>query len=798
MSHKSVLKIIYIGCVVILFLPLLITPFTLYPMHYGRTAIFEIIVELLFLAMVGYILFGKNPPYSPFKKGGDGGGFDRGRRGGISWNLLDKAILVFLAVLFVASIFGVDFQMSFFGNMGRAQGVFTWFHFGAWYFLLRFLLTQIRADKKTDERGFLFLKILGFVSFLVTLSAIFSFAIPYLKIQVGAWGRISGTIGNPIFFASYLILPIFLSFYLIFKTVKRERYFWIFVVLLEIFALIQSGTRGAILGFVTSVLFFLVFGLIASFKIAEVKKWRKIFIVCLLVIFLTGGAVSYLGFSGRGTGFAAIDRLTKLVSFESTGETRLMAWQIAWQAFLERPILGWGPENFKFIFHRHYNPEYLSHGFAETVWDKPHNWILELASTSGVLGAVAYLGIFAAAFYYLLKRRDLFSVILATGLIAYFIQNLFIFETSNSLIVFFLVLAFINSTQNYLPADATHQALRAGELTTNSTKTPLPSGDLPQGDTPSLPLPKGEGREGEGYFGLKCFGFIVLAVSICFSLWTYHIKPLAASYYLAKADGGFKENNFSLWLEPVLKSFEIKYPQEPEALEIITLDLVGWDTKYQIPDREMARILPILAERLENRTKARPNQFVYYVWLGQVYSMMCERMDPTYCEKADESYSFAIKVAPERQDAKLLLAKVKLLKKDFEAAVEINREMVESQPNLPVTHWFLGLSLIAAGQKEEGILELEKGAGFGLVSQQNILYVVDLYNEKKEYNKIAELYKKLLNIEPSKAADWWARLAATYAAMGDKVQAEEAVMRAVEINPALEEEARAFLEQLNH
>ncbi len=795
----KIIKIIYAGCVAVLFLPLLITPFTVYPTHYGRTVIFEIIVEILFLlSIVGFLFFKIKFP---------------------RFNLLDKSILIFLAIQFVAAIFGIDFEMSFFGNMGRVQGVLTWFHFGLWYFILRFLFTQINTNQNTnlhpssspdDASGHYgagrFIKILGVASLLVTLSAIFSFAIPYLRLQAGGWGRISGTIGNPIFFASYLILPIFLNLYLAFKTKNYERYFWIFVLLLEIFALVQSGTRGAMVGFVVAALFLLVFGFVAAFKVAELKKWRKVFIVCLLIVFLAGGILSYLGFSGKQTGFAAIDRLTQLVSFKGTGETRLMAWQIAWQAFLERPVLGWGPENFKFVFHKHYNPDYLQYGFYETVFDKPHNLVLEFAATSGILGVLSYLAIFAAAFYYLFKRRDLpphlstlagesgkdlsknsfisrqggggrerwgglFSMILAAGLIAYFIQNLFAFETTNSLIVFFLVLALIHSIQNY-------------ELATNSTKDD------------NIAIKQYNNITIEKWFGFRVLGFILLIILVCISLWNYHIKPLRASYYIAVADNGFRENNFSLWIEPVLKSFKITYPQEPEALEIITRDLVGWDTKYQVSNVDVARILPILADRLEKQTKIRSEHFVYYVWLGQVYTMMCERMGFAYCEKADASYSAAIKVAPERQDAKLLLAKVKLLEKDFNEAVRINRELMEFQPNLPVTHWFLGLSLIAAGQKEEGILELEKGADFGLSSQQNILYLVDLYNEKKEYNKIIELYKRLISQEP-KRADWWARLAATYAATGDKARAEEAVIRAVELNPALEAEARAFLQGLD-
>jgi O-antigen ligase/tetratricopeptide (TPR) repeat protein len=768
-------------------------------MIFGRTMIFEIIIEILFLLLIFYFLFKKE-----FK---------------FNWNLLDKLVVVFLFILFIAAIFGVDFQLSFFGNMMRVQGVFTWWHFGLWYFILRFLFSVIYKEDGAAKYGLIFLKSVGITSLLVTFSAFFAPLIPYLRNQVGGWGRISGTIGNPIFFASYLILPIFLNCYLIYLANRRERYFWIFVVLLEIFALIQSGTRGAIVGFVVGVIFLSILGLIysrsSSFKsLMPIKQLKTFFIVCLLVIFLAGSLVAYLGFTQKRTGIAIIDRLTEIISLKGTGATRLMAWEIAWQSFLEKPIFGFGPENFKFVFHRHYNPDYLTYGFYETVFDKPHNLILEFAATSGIFGVLGYLGIFAAAFHLLFKRRSLFSVILAAGLMAYFIQNLFIFETSNSLIIFFLVLALIPSVESHEP-----RSIGAKKDSNISIK---------QYNNTTI-----EDRTVEKWFGLKVFGFVIFIILICFSLWNYHIKPLYASYFLSKAGEGFYKNNFSLWLTPVLKSFEIEFPQKPEALEVISRDLVNWDTKYQVSNKEMAKILPVLAKHLERQIKIQPNHFVYYFWLGQVYSIMCERSMPEFanlgaplesepanfakeskindfCEKADETFSKAIEVAPERQDVKLLLAKVKLLKKDFEAAVKINQELVDLQPDLAVTHWFLGLSLVSSGRKDEGIRELEKGAGYGLTTTKNVLYMIDLYSEKKEYNKIVELYKRLIRdtealeaegkIGASSAvlnmANWWARLAATYAAMGDKEKAEEAVARAVELNPALEEEAKVFLQKI--
>ena len=72
-------------------------------------------------------------------------------------------------------------------------------------------------------------------------------------------------------------------------------------------------------------------------------------------------------------------------SFSSgTSETRLMAWQSAWQGIKERPFQGWGLGNYEIVFNKYYNPKFLKYGFTETVWDKPHNWLLEIGVTAGI------------------------------------------------------------------------------------------------------------------------------------------------------------------------------------------------------------------------------------------------------------------------------------------------------------------------------------------------------------------------------------------------------------------------------
>ncbi len=141
---------------------------------------------------------------------------------------------------------------------------------------------------------------------------------------------------------------------------------------------------------------------------------------------------------------------------------RFQIWGMAFQGFKERPILGWGQDNFNFVFNKYYNPGM----YAQEQWfDRSHDVFLDWLIAGGILGLLSYLLIFAAAVYYVWKKehhafferfvpflrksQNQLSVVeksLVTGLLAgYFFQNLFVFDNIVSYVLFFSVLAFVAS-----------------------------------------------------------------------------------------------------------------------------------------------------------------------------------------------------------------------------------------------------------------------------------------------------------------------------------------------------------------
>lgn len=75
-----------------------------------------------------------------------------------------------------------------------------------------------------------------------------------------------------------------------------------------------------------------------------------------------------------------------------TLEIRRWYWGAAWRLFLDRPLLGSGPDTFSLFYPRHRSPADGAH-LGLTITDKPHSVFLEHAAGAGVLGAAAYLAL---------------------------------------------------------------------------------------------------------------------------------------------------------------------------------------------------------------------------------------------------------------------------------------------------------------------------------------------------------------------------------------------------------------------
>lgn len=738
-------KIIQFGLYLVMLLPLVFIPFTYVPWHFGKTVIFQIVVELLVVVwFVG--------AYSrmPLPK---------------RLNYLDWSVLAFLAIITVTALIGVNPANSFWGLQNRANGVFTWWHFGAYYFLLKYFFknfgrqsTVIPAPQSAggiqqtpsrrldslfqgNDNWVVYLAV--FVAILASLTSLFPQILP-VSWQSTAGG---GIIGNRAFLAGYLVLAAGLSSYC--AVLFKNNWRWFFVVASALLAYIiyMTGNRGALLG-----LFVGVFVAMVSSVFLVKRKMLKV-VLSLVVLFFLSLVTYYVILNFR-----------PLTS--GTGNTRLMAWDIAWQGIKAKPVTGWGWGNFDVVFDKFYNPNFLKYSFSETVWDKPHNWFLEIGVTGGLVSMLAYLAILFSAGYYLLKNKN--SILLAT-LLASFVTSLFLFETTNSLILWFLVLAMASSLSS-------------------RADTPTYVGGGVEG---SLRQRLRDSSTSLSSFASVGMTVIILSFVSCFLF--LNLRSLKYSYYMRKAELSTALMDWSGWSDLALSA---PAPFKYENAVFLAEQFVNFDKAGVMTDKkEIKESALALTSVLGQAGERYPLNLSYPVWSGQIYTVLGDKFDKKYYVEARKVLEEAVKISPQKQEVHFLLGRMYLLQPDYVKALDEQRQAVEIAPQIASSHWFYGLTLVASGDRSAGLVEIEKALELGYsITAEQMLYILDLYAEEKNYAKLIEEYKKLINQEPGNL-NWYIKLATVYAVSGDKKSALDLAQYILLQAPQLKTEVDNFIKE---
>jgi O-antigen ligase len=365
------------------------------------------------------------------------------------------AASVFVAMFELAAIFSYDFQAAFWSNYERGEGGFQMLH----YFLYFLLLVLIFTDEKDWKNLFKFSLVSAGLMILYGIAGNFSvpgFIGPYAgtTAPTGWWhelvdGRFEGTLGNPAYVDPYLIFSMFFAAYLWISSKLAGKLTalksWGYGVLIAIFFFffVLGQTRGAFLGLIAGV-FVLIVYLIFTSK-GKTRKWGAV----ALGVFVILGLGLYAIRNNPAVQNLPEGRLLQISLSDSTAQTRFWVWGEAWQGFLERPILGWGPENFTPVFDKFFNPNFYVPGQNNETWfDRAHSVFFDYLSETGALGLLSYLAIFVVLYWEFFKSAHKHSLSqLQKGLIvalpiAYLVQGVAIFDVFPMYISLFTFLAF--------------------------------------------------------------------------------------------------------------------------------------------------------------------------------------------------------------------------------------------------------------------------------------------------------------------------------------------------------------------
>ncbi len=357
------------------------------------------------------------------------------------FSLLNLALSIFLASFAASTFTGVDPYHSFWDNHERMLGLFTIFHYVAYYFICSSVF------KNWTEWGKALKVFLSAGSLVMFVGIVQHFKSGILLNQ--DVDRVASTLGNSIYVGGYGLFLTFVSFLLFIKE-KNKTWKWLEVVAgaLAMLGMFFSGTRGSMLGLVAG-MGIAVLGYIIVLR--DFPKTRKI----LMGVAVMGVAVIALLYVFRNSAFVqkipAVNR-TITTSFTSIKNSpRWIAWEVAVASWKEKPVFGWGPNNFFYAFNKHYQPRSLQHGYGETWFDNAHNIIMNTLAVQGAVGLASYLFIFLAAIITLVlaRRKKILEphivVIGISFLVAHLVQNVTVFENPTSYLYFMFWLAMANN-----------------------------------------------------------------------------------------------------------------------------------------------------------------------------------------------------------------------------------------------------------------------------------------------------------------------------------------------------------------
>ncbi len=722
-SLKFIRYLILGGIFLVPFIPLLVPGSLFFPFITGKNFFFRILVEILLGLWLILAIYNKR--YKP--------------RG--SWILISIIAFVFIATL--SSFFGENVYRSLWSNYERMEGLITYLHLLAYFFIL----VDVFKTEKLWKR---FFNVSLGVSAIIGVYGVLQLAGKLAIHQSNV--RLDATFGNASYLAVYMLFHIFIALFYLAREKQWYRWFYIPLIALQSLILYHTATRGAILG--------LLVGLALSVAIiAFLSKERmvKIFAVSAIAfMLLASGGFMLAKNSSFVKSSPVLSRFASISMKETTTQSRFVIWGMAWKGFKEKPILGWGPENFNLVFDKYYEPILYK---QETWFDRAHNVFFDRLTTNGILGLFAYLAIFISAFYYLLfKKRSGLSVydsaILSGLLVAYFFQNLFVFDNITSFLLFFSVLGYIHFRS--MPADAEEEAPAAVSVPQN-------------GDDYRRPA------------------FVaVIAISTVFVIYTLNVPAILASRSLISALQNSSVGKLDKGLQEFKQSISYRSFGSSEVREQLASFAMKVLSSPKIDAKFKNKVFNYAVSEMKKQVEQSPNDIRYLTFLGSLYNKGGKY------DLAIEVLKKAVKLSPKKQHLYFELGTSYLNKKEYEKGVEAMKTAFELEPSYDDARKIYAIALIYDGKSDLAEKIIKERYGTSLIADARF---VNAYNAAGEPEKIARILEKFIAKDPNNF-QYRVSLAAAYSQIGEGKKAVEQLRRAIELNPKFKKQGEYYIKEI--
>ena len=368
-------------------------------------------------------------------------------------------LMLYMCWTLISCIFSPNTELAFWGNKYRNDGYFTYLAY-AGFFAMTFTMKSYEF-KKALLNVFIVTALVGIVTVELPRNG-------YLKQFFWNTNLTRNSFFQFNHYGYYLMLSSMVAnIMFIMEKKKVQKVMYLFAYAIVLYYLVLNNTFGCYLAFFVTLLIFLI--------VAIVKKQKIVLVAVSLCVFLIMSAVHFKkivqpnlltlyndikkvesaiqeNFETEEVGlikledkkkmftqFSVVSRETVKVAssnvsgetkndvnvkktktnIDSVGTSRMKLWRYGLQFFLERPILGFGPDNLG---------EKYESVHAETGQDRPHNIIIQLLTTSGIAGCLLYavaIGMCVKRGFSKLDFSNMFLTVSLFTVLAYLISSMF-------------------------------------------------------------------------------------------------------------------------------------------------------------------------------------------------------------------------------------------------------------------------------------------------------------------------------------------------------------------------------------
>lgn len=705
----------------------------LFPYITSKQIYFNILIEVLFILWIAFVI--KYRQWRP------------------KLSYICYGLLAYFAVILASCFASADFNLSFWGDIERMLGFFHLAHFLAFYFIV---ITVMREWK--DWR-LLFITSLA-VTFIVAVKAIV--------------GPSESTIGNRAYVAGLLIFNIYFSLILLVRDSRNAPWrvptWWLYLLPLPVllWAFVEQNIAGAIAGLGASII-------VLVFFLGALNP-RKRVRTAVFVVFALGLVL------GAGAAVKNKQAISGYFASEDTFQTRLISWEGAWKDMGNHPLLGTGYGTFAITFDKHFDADFYNYAMHDaTFFDRAHNNLVDIASTTGILGVIAYLSIFLALLYYLIINYRQgrinymeFSLVMAVTA-GYFIQNLAVFDSLVTYVSLFSLLGFVYWF---------HTCPDIGKEKELIAET---------GDKKLLD---------KEIYTLAGVGIIVFVIMFQYNIQTW--RMLTATIAGQKA---FAQNDILQATEEYKRGLGYGSPLNRDSRGTYVDSVISDSHLLQrLSKDKQEEIINYAIELAEANTSYNPEDTIMQMKLARANHLAARLSEEegeefkNYIKKAMEASERAIASSPERITTHLLKAQILITAGNMEEAINTIEYTLELNDNYYDSYCYLARLYLEQGNTDKTIENadqcINKGGAKALKDPSVVKQAINHYLAQSEPEKAIVYYEQLARLD-GKNPEVWERLAKLYATQGENARAREAARRAIELDSDLAEELRLFIRQLD-